>query len=528
MGSRWRAAIGLVAVGAMVTAVGGCGTPQWSTELVSVNAAGTDSGAGYSGGSAASLTADGNRVVFASTARDLVANDTNGVSDVFVRDLAAGTTTLVSVNAGGTGSGNSASDSPQLSADGTKVLFVSAATDLGPAATRPGVYVRDLVAGTTTLVTVDATGSDASEGWPNHVQFSPDGTKVAWTTTADDLGPLDPDRPPAGPDPEPDPDPFENDVYLRDLVAGTTTLVSVAASGTGSGDGPSDHPTFGPGATSVLFTSSASDLVAGDTDNAADMFVHDLASGTTTLVTPAPVEGTVPQYSADGATVAYTTSAGDLGPTDSDCSATPPPLPPMSRPCSDVYVQDVATGEVTLVSRNAAGTDSAEADSRLVALSQDGTRVVFVTSAGDLGPADAGYDVDLYLHDLTTGVTSLVTVGASGTDGLNSDRWGVYPVVSPDATKVAFGTMATNLGPTDTNDTWDVYVRDLTAGRTVLVSDTASGTAGNGQTLPVELSPDGRRLLLDSKASDLVPHDTNGRHDLFVARLPAPPVPPAP
>src|SRR5713101_8096482 len=124
-------------------------SPQ--TTLVSVNSAGTDSGNSFSGSSV--ISADGRVVAFASFASDLVANDTNGTLDVFVRDLKTGTTTLVSINSAGTGSGNIFSDLPVLSADGRAVAFESFASDLVANDTngKEDVFVRDLKTGTTKL-----------------------------------------------------------------------------------------------------------------------------------------------------------------------------------------------------------------------------------------------------------------------------------------------------------------------------------------------------------------------------------------
>lgn len=514
-----RAAVGGVAVVLLSGALGGCAEP-WQTELVSVNAAGTDSGAGWSGDGSVGLTPDGTKVVFVSSAGDLGPTDTNGVDDVYIRDLTTGTTSLVSANAAGTDSGNARSTVARLSADGTTVAFMSGATDLGPTAIRGGIYVRDLAAGTTELATVDAAGTDSSAGSLYDFRISADGTKVLWPTDADDLGPTDHDRPPYAPEPARDAD--DTDVYVRDLVAGTTSLVSANAAGTDSGDARTDGASFGPGGDTVVFESGASDLVPGDTNGRVDAFERDLATETTTRIELSPTASTIPLHSADGSAIAFSTPAADLGPADGDCSATPPPLPPIPRPCSDVYVRDLATGETTLVSRNAAGTDSADGDSRVLALSPDGSTVVFQSHAADLGPADAGYDLDLYVHDRTTGTTSLVTVNADGTDGLDSGMWAIYTVVSPDATKVAFGTVATNLGPADANGTWDVYVRDLVAGTTVLVSDAVSGSGSGGDaSYPGPFGPDGRTLLLISRAGDLVPTDTNGRRDVFLASLPA-------
>lgn len=277
--------------------------------------------------------------------------------------------------------------------------------------------------------------------------FSPDGTRIAFTSQANDLGPPDSTRggPLGG----------GHDVYLRDLVSGTTTLVSVDAAGTDSGDGPSERPVFGPDASRIAFTSQAS----------------------------------------------------DLGPTDTNGFA-------------DVYVRDLTAGTSTLVSTNAAGTDSGNDASGLPELSRDGTKVVFESVANDLGPTDTNTDVDIYVRDLTSGRTTLVSVNAAGTDA--SGGFSDAPHLSPDGTKVSFRTTASDLGPTDTNGTWDLYVRDLASDTTTLVSANPAGTdSGDALVAPGGLfSPEGRRVVFVSNASNLGPvTDSNGHRDIYVATL---------
>src|SRR5881396_495531 len=129
-----------------------------TTTLVSVNLTGAGGGNGHSVSPV--ISADGRFIAFESEAANLVPNDTNGVSDVFVRDLQNGTTTLVSVNGSGAG-GNGASTSPVISADGRYVAFVSDAWDLVANGTNGAsdVFVRDLQNGTTILASVGADGS---------------------------------------------------------------------------------------------------------------------------------------------------------------------------------------------------------------------------------------------------------------------------------------------------------------------------------------------------------------------------------
>src|SRR5262249_31356906 len=160
------------------------------TELVSINRTGTSSGNSLSAGNPV-LSADGRFVAFGSLASDLVTTDTNGRGDVFVRDLQTGTTILVSVNRTGTDSGNSDSSSVYvLSADGQVVAFFSEASDLVANDTNGSqdVFVRDLQKGTTTLVSVNRAGTDSgNSGSFGSLALSADGGFVAFISDASDL-----------------------------------------------------------------------------------------------------------------------------------------------------------------------------------------------------------------------------------------------------------------------------------------------------------------------------------------------------
>ena len=156
---------------------------------------GTPAGVGGAGDSSTATTAafDPSVIAFVSDAEDLVPGDGNGVSDVFVHDRPTGTTQLVSVAAGGGTAGNGASTRPVVSNDGTKMAFVRAATDLvgGPVSGAGDVYVRDLAAGTTSLVSVDGMGGGGGNGPSDGPTFSSDGRRLAFTSEASNLGPSD-------------------------------------------------------------------------------------------------------------------------------------------------------------------------------------------------------------------------------------------------------------------------------------------------------------------------------------------------
>ena len=184
-----------------------------------------------------------------------------------------------------------------------------------------------------------------------------------------------------------------------------------------------------------------------------------------------------------------------------------------------------------LVSVNDMGTDSGNGRSRSPSISADGTKVAFSSFASDLGPTDTNGTLDVFVRDLTTGTTTLVSVNDFGTDSANN--FSLFPVISADGTKVVFISFASDLVPTDTNGQFDVFVRDLIAGTTTLVSVNDLGTdSGNADSIPffgaLPMSADGTILAFRSAASDLVPTDTNGTTDIFVALTTGPVEEPGP
>ena len=235
-----------------------------TTILVSVNRAGTASGNGNS--FIAVLSAKGRRLAFASDASDLVANDTNGATDIFVRDLKTGTATLASVNDAGTASGNNFSLLPALSANGRRVAFASDASDLAANDTNgtTDLFVHDLKTKTTTLVSVNSAGTasgNSASGFTDPPALSANGRFVAFVSAASDLAANDTNR--------------VGDLFVRDLKTGTTTLVSVNRAGTASGNGFSFlSPALSANGRRVAFASDASDLVANGTNGVGDLFAR--------------------------------------------------------------------------------------------------------------------------------------------------------------------------------------------------------------------------------------------------------------
>lgn len=419
------AVLALVAAGPAAVPATAADRVMPSTVRASVDATGADP----SGSSNAPDLSGGRLVAFVSEAHDLVPGDGNGVADVFVRDLAAGTTTRVSVDRFG-GDGNGESTEPSLAGD-RWVAFSSTASDL-VAGDRNGatdVFVRDLVSGTTTRVSVDAAGGDA-EGRSSTPSMSADGRYVAFQSDAPDVVAGDGNG--------------QDDVFVRDLAAGTTVRASVDAAG-GQSDGSSTAPDIG--GDRVAFTSWASDLVPGDDNGLADVFVRDLRDGVTTRVSVDTSGGDPDDFSfhasisEDGRLVAYESAASDIVPGDAALTA-------------DVFVRDLRTGTTVLASVDRDGGPAG--GSVGPEISDDGRWVAFVSAAADLVRRDAnGAKEDAFVRDLVAGTTELASLDAAG----RHLRGQTYEVaVSADGRRVAFVTAVQAVA--DDRDPWrDVYVR---------------------------------------------------------------------
>jgi Tol biopolymer transport system component len=486
--------------------------------LVSPAANGTTTGDNGSYGPV--WSPDGSHIAFTSWASDLVAGvtDSNGTRDVFVMELATGAVTLVSQAANGTTTGDSASYRPVWSPDGSHIAFYSRASDLVAGVTDSNstddVFVMELATGAVTLVSQAANGTTTGDNGSYGPVWSPDSSHIAFYSYASDLvaGVTDSNG--------------TRDVFVMELATGAVTLVSQAANGTTTGDNASYRPVWSPDSSHIAFTSGASDLVAGVTDSnsaadsAGDVFVMELATGAVTLVSQA-ANGTKtgdngsdgPVWSPDSSHIAFYSDASDLvaGVTD-------------SNDLRDVFVMELATGAVTLVSQAANGTTTGDNASYRPVWSPDSSHIAFYSKASDLvdGVTDSNSTDDVFVMELATGAVTLVSQAANGTT--TGDDWSYDPVWSPDSSHIAFYSRASDLvaGVTDSNSTDDVFVMELATGAVTLVSQAANGTTtGSDWSYDPVWSPDGSHIAFSSEASDLVDGDStdNGVEDIFVKTL---------
>ncbi len=408
-----------------------------TTELVSVSTAGRQ-GDALSG--VPSISADGRYVAFGSESSTLVAGDSNGTSDIFVRDRLTSTTLLVSRTPLGTsGNGYSYVDQDSISADGRFVTFLSVAADLVPGDTNgvEDVFVRDLIAGTTANLSMNPVGAMTNTDTP----ISQDGRYVAFSrfdglVAGDSNG--------------------ATDVFVHDRRTGATQCASVDSSGADA-NSSSGSPSLSSDGRYVAFLSLATNLVTGDTNDGADIFVHDMLSGFTRRVSvdSAGVEANAacvkPSISADGRYVGFSSEATNLVAGDTNGK-------------NDDFVHDLRTGKTTRISIASNGSEGDWHALHTQALSDGGRFVAFSSYASNLASSDTlsgdpfGHDADCFVHDRLTGVTSLISVNASGVAGNKSS---IGPCAMSAGTRfIAFRSDATNLVPVDVNGCGDVFVHD--------------------------------------------------------------------
>lgn len=381
-----------------------------------------------------SLSADGRYIAFDAVSSDLVSGDTNGWSDIFVRDRETGEITRVSVASDGTQANNS-SNNPMISGNGRYVAFASSADNLAPG--NPDFFIH---------------------------------------------------------------------VFVHDRQTGETTRVSVSSAGT-QGNGVSGGAFITYDGRYVVFTSEASNLVTGDTNNRRDVFMHDRQTGETTRLSvtstgaQANSESSGGSLSADLRYLVFSSWATNLVPNDTNSA-------------SDVFVRDMQTGEISRVSVTSAGTQANDTSGGAV-ISADGRFVAFYAYTSDLVSGDTNGTGDIFEHDRQTGQTTRVSVsstGAQGTGGLMGARGAS---ITGDGRFVVFTADFTNLVANDTNGYDDVFLHDRQTGETTRISVSASGAQGDWYSGAGSITSDGRWITFVSGASNLVAGDDFGA-DIFV------------
>ncbi|HVW31228.1 MAG TPA: hypothetical protein VHL53_01705 [Acidimicrobiia bacterium] len=443
---------------------GGATGPATMTRVSVPTAGGEASGFAQTPTAPPAVSGDGNIVAFESDSSNLVAGDTNGVTDIFVRDRGAGHTERVSVGSDGT-QANAGSFKPAISSDGRFVVFASAASNLLPGGADSNgvmdVFLRDRQTNRTTRVS-ETSGSAESRN-PSisangkFVAFESTGSfGTAVTNTRSILNVFRWSNPAAGGD-------------------GSYTMVSTqppAANGRNPNRTPGGKPSYEPSVAndgSVAFLSDSTGLTGFDGDdppgakpNYTDVYVA-LPSGTvvkasmsnstytaadgSTHQSPATGNSYHPSISADGTKVAFASDATNLPTTGAD-----------QNPDTDVFVRDIPGNATRLVDQPPSGVPGGP--STAPAINADGSAVAFVSAAPNLVQGDTNGAPDVFLANLGNGGISRVSV-RPGVDNFQPDGPSYLPGISANGLIVAFGSSAANLVDGDANKVYDVFVRNL-------------------------------------------------------------------
>jgi flagellin-like hook-associated protein FlgL len=281
------------------------------------------------------------------------------------------------------------------------------------------------------------------------------------------------------------------DVYVKNLATGNIELASQNITG-GVGTGYSAFSDISADGRYVVFYSNSNNMVQNETNNQFDVFVRDLFTDSTRLVNYSPTTNTAgnsgstsARISADGRYVFFDSTSSDLviGDTNSN---------------TDVFRKDLFTGVLDRVST-------------VSSVSADGRYVLFVSNSNNI-ISGVGPTHQVYMKDLSSDRTTLISSTSAGVQG---NALSSRSAISDDGKYVAFGSTATNLVSGDTNAAEDVFLKNLTTGATTLISSSAAGVQGNGVSTLRSISADGRYVVFESAASNLVSGDTNGQVDVF-------------
>jgi hypothetical protein len=368
-----------------------------------------------------------------------------------------------------TGSAMGGCTYPSISADGRFVCFTSGADNLVASDTNQceDIFVRDRWTGTNERVSVSSMGAQANAR-SLYAAISADGRFVAFYSDATNLVPNDTNE--------------ASDIFVHDRLTGTTERVSVSNT-EAQANGPSDYlPAISADGRFVAFTSDATNLVGGDPYVGISIFVRDRGAGTTERVSLTSQNdgmypgGNWPAISGNGRFVSYLTGY-------------------------DILVYDREAQTTTIASVNNSGT-SGNGQSYYSAVSDDGRFIAFTSNASNLVAGDTNGTCDVFARDQVLKHTERVSVSSTGTQANNSSQ-GLLSI-SPEGRFVAFSSYATNLVATDANGWWDVLLHDRKTGTTECMSLSSASAQGNNYSQNPGVSADGRFVVFESNATNLV------------------------
>lgn len=491
-----------------------------TTRLISTNRNGSVSAVGDVG--AMDLSADGSSLVFDTVDGQMSEIDNNSDQDVFLSDSRLGQRELISVGntnlISTTASSASFNAKNGVSSNGRYVTFSSDANNLvdGSVGAGRNGYWRDLTAGTTRLIGGNPLGTNSFQANILTPFLSGDGRFIVFVSNTEDLAPSNTNS--------------TYEVFMQDMSNGAIQLISVNAVNSLPANGSSSAPWIGVSSNVVIFRSMATDLLTTNySTTKALWYARDLTSHTLSVFNPTTLNmlSNPTEFVGLSGSQAILDGAGIF--TYDMQSGTWTNLESLIREASLsqnnrwlVYAEPhSAAGSVLFVYELINHTNfsiEAPGTGYLQNISDSGTRVVF----------DAAYSSNLkikrqiYVYDTGLDSNILISVSQADTDGSqggNGDSWS--PQISPDGRFVVFQSLASDLVSNDNNGLIDIFVRDLEAGKTYCLSMNYEGTAtGSGSSVNPVLSGDGTTVVFSSDAPDIVENDLNNVADVFVAPMP--------
>ena len=469
----FMAAVGALAVGtfALCSAASALAAiPVFGETVMTSVSADSPPIAADNGASQSVVSADGRYVAFTSISANIVRTGYREYSQVYKRDLVTGVTIRVSLGLPGVESADGASSEPSISDDGRYVAFTSAATNLAlpPDAsnTAKQIYVRDTVAQTTlklSLIPGLLAGGNEDSGHPS---ISADGSLVAFQSGADNLvtGIT----------------PTETEIYVAKNAADPQVRLVNARTGTAGtlADHGAASPSISGDGSTVAFASIASNLTSTPSGGVSQIYTRDLVHNTTQLLTTDLTDNSLasngpsdePSVSFDGSKVAYESVAKDL--VEQSINFKP-----------QIFLHDRATARNVMVSFAAGNVSGSTGKSRHASISADGTKIAFASSPGDLTSTSNNGFEQVYLRDLATATTSMVSIRPSVMPSSGGTGDTVEPSISDDGNYVSFTSFSVNMSGTQASgDRGQTYLRAVgaVAPPTTAPPTGAPGTGGTG------------------------------------------------
>ncbi|MBS1706878.1 MAG: PD40 domain-containing protein [Armatimonadetes bacterium] len=462
---------------------------SYTTEVVSKNPI---SQFGNGDSSRPDTNYDGSIVVFQSVANNLTEFDSNGVEDAFVKDFSVGTIKCLSRKADGT-YGNQASAGARVSGNGLVAFFETSATNLFANDLNNSKDIAANVLSNGSIACVSISGTFArGNGDSTDVDTNYYGTQITFKTLATNLLSSDTNN--------------SFDFVYKDLLSGEVKNSSIRHNGFQTTMSSNDRGVGVIDGIGGCFSTSANQVVLGDNNNAVDVFVGlpdqntcELVSASTEMNGPSAH----PSISANGRYIAFDSGATNLVKNDTNSAR-------------DVFIRDMLTGEVILISKNPTSQALTNDDARNADMTPDGRYVVFQSAGNNLVVGDSNNVSDIFKYDTVNQTLTRVNLGPANTQANDAS---INPTISDDGRYVSFESLASNLTSTaDTNGVKDIYLRDTVSNTTTRVSVSTSGGQTNGPSVDAAISGNGLYIAYESAATNIIATPTVNRGIFRYAR----------